>query len=497
MGHGTSGTGSGTLRFSATEETMPDAARLRRNDPRRLIAVVVSAVLWLVVLVGAAGPVAATDPSGDPSTAPSSAPSSGPSGSPEASSSPGPSSSPDPSSPPPPPATVTFYGRGYGHGLGMSQYGARGRALAGETAPEILAHYYENTTLATLAATTPVRILLMTGFRPTTRTPAVVIALNGPFTVDGVAGTWPAGASSNLLHVTRPTAGWHLRIVSSTGILLKTMKTGSSVRIRPAATSTRLQVWSKPSVYDTYRGTIRLVGSQAGLVSVIDETTLDLYLRGVVPVEMPASWPPEALKAQAIAARSYAAAHLHPMTGSWDIRDDTSAQVYRGTRGEQSLATNAIIATSGQVLMSGTHVVTAMFHSADGGATENNENVYVSPTGARVSSPVSYLRGSSDREPDGTSYDSASPHATWQTAAYTLDQLSAVFAADPRTDVGTISALDLSHVGVSGRLIGVTLTGSLGSLTVSGEIFRSIFNTYTPAADPYMWSTLVATAPIP
>src|ERR1700674_4708698 len=75
MGHGTSGTGSGTLRFSATEETMPDATRLRRNDPRRLIAVVVSAVLWLVVLVGAAGPVAATDPSAAPSTAPSSAPS--------------------------------------------------------------------------------------------------------------------------------------------------------------------------------------------------------------------------------------------------------------------------------------------------------------------------------------------------------------------------------------------------------------------------------------
>jgi stage II sporulation protein D len=179
------------------------------------------------------------------------------------------------------------------------------------------------------------------------------------------------------------------------------------------------------------------------------------------------------------------------------VRDDTSSQVYLGVLGEKSSATLAIIATNGQVLKSGSHIVTAMFHSADGGATENNENVYVSATGGQVSTPVSYLRGSSDRAPDGASYDAASPHAIWQTAGYSLEQLSAVFAADPRTDVGSLTTIDLSHRGVSGRLISVTLTGSLGSRTVSGDIFRSIFNTYTPATDPYMWSTLVATAPIP
>ena len=102
-----------------------------------------------------------------------------------------------------------------------------------------------------------------------------------------------------------------------------------------------------------------------------------------------------------------------------------------------------------------------------------------------------------DRAPDGTAYDAAAPHATWTTATYTYPQLSAVFAADPRTAVGALSAMDLTDRGVSGRLISVTLTGSSGTKTVSGEVFRTVFNTYTPAADPYMWSTLVDIAPIP
>ena len=61
---------------------------------------------------------------------------------------------------------------------------------------------------------------------------------------------------------------------------------------------------------------------------------LDTYLRGVVPAEMPSSWPVEALKAQAIAARSYALSHVHPTTGTFDVYDDTRSQVYRGQQGE-------------------------------------------------------------------------------------------------------------------------------------------------------------------
>jgi pimeloyl-ACP methyl ester carboxylesterase len=63
---------------------------------------------------------------------------------------------------------VTFYGRGYGHGLGLSRYGARGRALAGQLAPDILAHYYEHTTLAAQSTATPIRVLVVEGYTPTT-----------------------------------------------------------------------------------------------------------------------------------------------------------------------------------------------------------------------------------------------------------------------------------------------------------------------------------------
>jgi stage II sporulation protein D len=391
---------------------------------------------------------------------------------------------------------VTFYGRGYGHGLGLSQYGARGRALAGQLAPAILAHYYASTTLGTQSTATPIRVLLIDGYTPTPAMPATVVGRGGSWTADGVSGTWPADASGTLIRVTSPTVGWRLRIIGPSGTLLKIATVGSSVRIRPAAAATRLEVPFKTGSYDRYRGTIRLIGSAGGRVTAINETTVELYLRGVVPAEMPASWPIEALRAQTIAARSYATAHLHPTTGSWDVYDDTRSQVYHGVLGENSVTTAAVTATAGEVLRNGSKVITALYHSSDGGATENNENVYVSPTGQVVATPMSYLRGSPDRTPSGIAYDAAAPHATWTTATYTYAQLSAVFAADPRTAVGDLSKMDLSDRGVSGRLISVTLVGSAGTKTVSGEVFRAVFNTYTPGADPYMWSTLVDVAPI-
>jgi stage II sporulation protein D len=203
------------------------------------------------------------------------------------------------------------------------------------------------------------------------------------------------------------------------------------------------------------------------------------------------------LRAQAIAARSYALYRIHPTTGLYDVYDDTRSQVYRGKRAETTAGNIAVSSTAGAVLLNGTSIVNALFHSADGGWTENNENVFVSSAGSIVAGPLSYLRGSSDRAPDGTSYDKASPYATWKTATYSAAALSAIVAKDPRTAVGTLSSLDLSRRGVSGRLISVTLTGTLGTKTVSGEIFRSIFNAGRAPADPPLRGTLFDTAPIP
>jgi stage II sporulation protein D len=390
--------------------------------------------------------------------------------------------------------TVTFYGRGYGHGVGMSQYGARGRALAGQDAATILAHYYQGTTLGTTNPLRAVRVLVLHGFKPTTSVPLRLYGRGGSWTIDGTARIFPAGAR---LLVTRSATGFRIVVKSAAGVTLLSRMTVADLRVRPTdPTVGRIQVWSKPGSYDTYRGVIRIRATTVG-IDAIDQIGLDAYLLGVVPAEMPAGWPAEALRAQAIAARSYAARRLHPRTGTFDLYDDTRTQVYRGSLGERPATTAAVGATAGQVVRSGTSIANTLYHSTGGGATENNENVFVSSTGRIVAGPVSYLRGSADRAADGTAYDAAAPRAVWKTAAYTMDQLSTVFAADPRTNVGSLTGLGLSRVGVSGRLISVTLTGSLGAKTVSGDVFRAVFNRYTPAADPYMWSTLVSTSPIP
>ena len=460
---------------------------LRRRTPRRrTIGPAVGGALALVSILAFASvaPVLArgTSPAASRSVAPTPRPL------------PSPSRIPNSTPVPVTPGSLTFYGRGYGHGLGMSQYGARGRALAGQLAPVILAHYYQNTTMASLSPGALVRILVLAPSTPTAAHPIVLHGRGTPFTLDGVAGTFPIGARAE---VWRSGNGFGILISSATGkVLLKTASNVADLRFRAGADPGRLQLDSKPGSDDTYRGTLRIVLTSNGVV-VVNELGLDLYLRGVVPAEMPASWPAEALKSQAIAARSYAEAHVHPGIGAYDLFDDTRSQVYQGSLGEVTAATNAITATAGQVLKSGASVITALYHSADGGATENNEDVYTSATGQVIASPISYLRGSADRDPNGLSYDSASPHATWQTATYTWVQLSAIFATDPRTNVGSVSSIDLSAKGVSGRLVKVVLTGSLGSKSVSGEIFRSVFNSGSPAADPYMWSTLVDTSPNP
>ncbi|MGZ8501580.1 MAG: SpoIID/LytB domain-containing protein, partial [Candidatus Limnocylindrales bacterium] len=366
--------------------------------------------------------------------------------------------------------------------------------LAGQDAATILAHYYRGTTPGTTDPKRSVRILVLHGFKASATRPLQLFGRGGSWTIDGIAATFPRDAQ---LRVRTAGTGFRVTVRDAAGSLLLDRVTKSSLRVRAAnLAAARIQVWSKPGSFDRYRGVIRLRRTASG-IDAINETSLDLYLRGVVPAEMPASWPVEALRAQAIAARSYAARRLHPRTGFYDLYDDTRAQVYRGSLGEKP-TTNAVVAgTAGQVLRSGTSIANTLYHSTGGGATEDNENVFTSASGSIVAGPVPYLRGSSDRAADGTPYDAGAPRASWQTAAYSLDQLSAIFGADPRTTVGALTSLDLSNVGVSGRLISVTLVGSLGSKTVSGEVFRNVFNTESPAADPYMWSTLVSTAPIP
>jgi SpoIID/LytB domain protein len=400
-------------------------------------------------------------------------------------------------------STVTFFGRGYGHGVGMSQYGARGRALAGQDATAILAHYYRGARLGTIPVTTRIRVRVLYRWTATPAAPLVVYGRRAPWTIDGIDATFPIDAALRLIPATTSTAAgprttWRLTVTTATGTRLLDVAKPASVVLRGTASNSRLELAAKGSAYDEYRGSLRIKAAPTlPRATVINELALETYLRGVVPVEMPSTWPTAALEAQSIAARSYAARRLRPGISYYDVGDDSSSQIYRGARGERTV-TNAIIrSTAGVVLRSGTKIANTMFHSTGGGATEHNENVYTSATGARVAGVVTYLRGNGDRDGTGTPYDAVAPYATWATRTYTIAQLSAWFGADPRTDVGKLTALDLHHRGVSGRLISVRLIGSAGTRKVSGEVFRSVFNAGRPAGDPMMRSTLFATAPIP
>jgi SpoIID/LytB domain protein len=390
------------------------------------------------------------------------------------------------------PASVTFHGRGYGHGVGLSQYGARGRALAGQTAATILAHYYRGTTAGTISPSTPIRVLLLSGWKSSASAPLTMYGRGGTWTIDGIAKTFPADARLSLAPVVG-TAGvsWRLRVVASGGTELHDAVRTSSFRVRPAESGTSLALTPKPSTRNRYRGVIRILpAADAAKLSAVNELGLDLYLRGVVPAEMPSSWPTEALRAQAIVARSYAARALRPGVSTWDVHDDTRSQVYHGLDGERSAATRAVKDTAGMVLRSGSALANTVFHSTAGGHTEHNENAFVSASGAKVAGAVSYLRGVPDLAPDGTSWDAAAPFATWSSGTWTATQLSSWLAADARTNVGAVVGLDLRNRGVSGRLISVTLYGSTGTKRVSADVFRSVVNARKPSADRPIRSNL-------
>ena len=410
---------------------------------------------------------------------------------------------PTPAGPTPLEASVTLFGRGYGHGVGMSQYGARGRALAGQDSTAILAHYYQGTTLGSIAATTRIRVLVLSRWGATSSRPLTIYGRTTAWSIDGIAKTFPVDAKLRVTPTTTRTSSgtrttWRIRVNAPSGAILHDGTKPATLVIRGARASSRLQLYSKSASYDRYRGILRiLTSSVTPTVTVVNEVPMEVYLRGVVPVEMPSTWPTEALKAQSIAARSYAARRLRPGISYYDVPDDSRSQVYRGALGEKATTNNALAATAGVVLKSGSSIANTLFHSTGGGATEHNENVFVSSTGAKISTPVSYLRGSADRTADGTSFDAGAPFATWRTKTYTRAQLSAFFATDARTNVGALTALDLRDRGVSGRYRSVTLIGSAGSKKVSGDVFRAVFNAARPTTDPLLRSTLFALAPVP
>ncbi len=189
-----------------------------------------------------------------------------------------------------------------------------------------------------------------------------------------------------------------------------------------------------------------------GGITAVNYVPLESYLYSVVGAEMPASWSTEALKSQAVAARSYALYHRqNDANSAFDLGDTTKWQVYAGLEKEAPSTRAAVDATRGQVLTYRGQIINSVFHSCAGGHTENVEDVW--------SSPLPYLRGV-------PSPDANLPECQWSPVTFTPSELSERLGYD-----GTISTINVQRH-PHGRVISITIQGSDGPMTVEGEDVR-------------------------
>ena len=212
-----------------------------------------------------------------------------------------------------------------------------------------------------------------------------------------------------------------------------------------------------------YRGYITFIGSRNGLY-VINHVDIESYLYGVVPKEIPSLSSEEALKAQAVAARSYAYSTLNKHINEvFNVCDTTHCQVYGGYDAEQPTTNRAVDQTVGLVAEYDGTIASTVFHSSSGGHTESSENVW----GGRVP----YLVAVEDP------FSLNTVNSNWE-VVMDSDSLNQKLMSGG-IDIGEITSIDINEKTESGRVVELIFTGSRGSAEVSGEKFRSLIGTTT------------------
>jgi stage II sporulation protein D len=320
------------------------------------------------------------------------------------------------------------HGRGFGHGVGMSAYGAYGYALHGKDYRFILGHYYSGTTIGTLPGPRVVRVLLDVS--------SADVGFSG---ASGACGVALDPARSYEAH----RSGGSVKLRSSGGKRLADC--GGKLR---AAGNGTIAI----AGLGTYRGALETVPteSDSGSLNVVNALAVDQYVKGVIPNESPPSWPEAELKAQAIASRSFALTAGVEGNG-FDLYADTRSQVYEGLESEFA-RTNAVAdATRGQVVEYGGKIAETLFSACSGGHTESIENVF--------GSAIPYLVGVPDP------YDRYCPLHTW-TLRFSGPEISAKLGA--YLD-GALKKVVITRRGVSPRIVAAKLIGTGGVSTVSGE----------------------------
>jgi stage II sporulation protein D len=320
------------------------------------------------------------------------------------------------------------HGRGFGHGVGMSAYGAYGYAKHGKGYRFILGHYYRGTTIGTVEKAQVVRVLL--GISP-----------------DDVEFSGATSACGTRLDPERTyeahRAGGSVRLRSSGGKSIAPC----GERLRAAGAGT-IEI----AGHGTFRGALETVPTESDprSLNVVNALALEQYVKGVMPNEVPPSWPIEQLRAQSVAVRSIA------ITGDvggngFDLYADTRSQVYEGLESEYEQTNRAAESTRGQVVTYGGEIAETFYSACSGGHTESVVNVF--------GTAVPYLVGVADP------YDYYCPLHKW-TLRFTGPEISARLGGLLE---GRLKKVVVTKRGVSPRIVTAKLFGTGGVTTVTGS----------------------------
>jgi stage II sporulation protein D len=320
-------------------------------------------------------------------------------------------------------------GHGFGHGVGVSQYGAYGYALHGKDYRFILAHYYQGSTIGQVEGAKIVRVLLDIS----------------PGDVGFSAATSACG------------------VVLNPARTYEAHRDGTRVKLRSAAgkplvdCGTKLRAAGRGKVaitgVGTYRGVLEVVPTESnpGSLNAINALPVEQYVKGVIPNESPPSWPAAELQAQAVESRSFALTAGVGGNG-FDLYDDTRSQVYDGLTSETAATNAATEATRGQVVTYGGKIAETYFSACSGGYTESVQNVFFGPA-------IPYLTAVPDP------YDYYCPLHDW-TLKFSGSEISAKLGG--YLD-GKLKQVVIVKRGVSPRIIAAKLVGTGGVTTVNGE----------------------------
>jgi len=352
-------------------------------------------------------------------------------------------------------------GAGFGHGHGMSQYGAYGAAKKGLSWKEILAFYYPGTTLKTMSSKTTIRVWVTADDDNSLR----VLPAAGLTVSDGNDHSLelPTADKYRSWRIKRSGSGFRLEWRSASGVYTTYKTPLDSSTWRFSTDANLVKVRMPDGSTREYRGTASFVKRGTG-GRTVNTVKLEDYVRGVVPSEMPTSWATDAVRTQAVAARSYAI-RIRDFTSysGYDICDTTACQVYRGKASTSSSGTRTVRetkggdaaakATAGVIVTYKGEVALTQFSSSNGGAMS--------------SGGLPYLVEKKDP------YDGVVRSQAWSRT------VTAAAVARAYPSAGTVKALTITKRNGTGPWGGyvqsISVVGSKKTVKVTGSAFQSKF----------------------